>query len=356
MPFLKLKQAPVSHVLEFEGANYFRQRIIQSLLSSRPIRIINIRPREQNPGLHDFEANLLRLIDAITNGTKIEVNQTGYYLEVLLFVGPFCKLPLRVTLNGVTNNQIDPSPDQIKYSMLPLLKRYYIDEGLELKINRRGMPLEGGGQIYFTCPVKRSLKPMQFTDPGLVKRIRGVAYGCRVSPATATRILEAAKAVLTNFVPDVYIYSDHRRGDQAGNSPGFGITLVAETTKEVYYTAEVCSNSSKSKEPSVPEFIGEECAEKLLDQIFNGGCVDDLSQSLAFQYMILCPKDVCKILVGEKLTPYSIQYLKHIKEFFGIMFKIDEVRPEAEDTVGVSVNHMMTCVGSGFTNLNKTTL
>ena len=126
-----------------------------------------------------------------------------------------------------------------------------------------------------------------------------------MSPATATRILEAAKSVLTNFVPDVYIYSDHRRGDQAGNSPGFGITLVAETTKEIYYTAELCSNSSKGKnEPSVPENLGEECAEKLLDQIFNGGCVDDLCQSLAFQYMVLCPKDVCKILVGEKLTPY----------------------------------------------------
>lgn len=44
------------------------------------------------------------------------------------------------------------------------------------QITRRGMPPKGGGEVIFVCPVKKAVKPVQFTDPGKIKRIRGVAY------------------------------------------------------------------------------------------------------------------------------------------------------------------------------------
>lgn len=44
------------------------------------------------------------------------------------------------------------------------------------QINRRGMPPKGGGEILFACPVRKVLQPIQFTDPGKIKRIRGTAY------------------------------------------------------------------------------------------------------------------------------------------------------------------------------------
>lgn len=34
----------------------------------------------------------------------------------------------------------------------------------------------GGGEVHFSCPVRRSMKPVQLTDPGKIKRIRGTAY------------------------------------------------------------------------------------------------------------------------------------------------------------------------------------
>ena len=40
-------------------------------------RIDNIRAMDENPGLRDFEANLLRLIERITNGTVVEIDETG---------------------------------------------------------------------------------------------------------------------------------------------------------------------------------------------------------------------------------------------------------------------------------------
>ncbi|MBN3273990.1 RCL1 protein, partial [Polyodon spathula] len=74
-------------------------------------------------------------MDKITNGTRIEINETGttlyfqpgllyggpvehdcnlqrsigYYLEALLALAPFMKNPLKAVLRGVTNDQKDPS-------------------------------------------------------------------------------------------------------------------------------------------------------------------------------------------------------------------------------------------------------
>lgn len=38
-------------MLEFSGPELFRQRIILSCVSGKPIKIINIRSNEENPGL-----------------------------------------------------------------------------------------------------------------------------------------------------------------------------------------------------------------------------------------------------------------------------------------------------------------
>ena len=70
----------------------------------------------------------------------------------------------------------------------------------------------------------------QFVDAGKVKKIRGVAYALRTSPTMTNRMVEAAKGVLLKFLPDVFVLTDHRKGPASGLSPGFGITLTAETT------------------------------------------------------------------------------------------------------------------------------
>lgn len=151
---------------------------------------------------------------------------------------------------------------------------FIIDEGLELKVVKRGAAPGGGGEVLFRCPVRRSLKPQQILDQGKIKRIRGVAWATRVSPATANRIIESAKGVLLKCVPDVYIYSDHSTGQRSGKSPGFGLVLSAETTTGVFLTAEVSSRPLTSKEapqkepPTVPEDLGVQGAHLLLDEVF----------------------------------------------------------------------------------------
>lgn len=257
----------------FKGSNFFKQRLILSMLSGKPIKIIEIHVDAQNIGLQAYEISLIRLFDKISNGTKIEINESGtsilfqpgllngglihhdcntergigYYLDALLAIGPFCKIPLNCTLKGITNSKECPSVDHIKGSAIPNLKKFLIvDDGLELKINRRGLAPSGGGECYFKCPVRKNIRTIQFIKSGMVKRIRGTAYSSKVSPALANRTLESAKGVLLNFLPDIYIHTDHNKGKQSGNSPGFGINLIAETTDGVFYASEICSNLAVS--------------------------------------------------------------------------------------------------------------
>ena len=60
-----------------DGSVGFRQKIVLSAISNQPIRIKNIRSRSKNPGVTAAEVDLLKLINEISNGAIIKVNDTG---------------------------------------------------------------------------------------------------------------------------------------------------------------------------------------------------------------------------------------------------------------------------------------
>ncbi|XP_050514694.1 probable RNA 3'-terminal phosphate cyclase-like protein [Diabrotica virgifera virgifera] len=371
------------NTLLYKGSNYLRQRLILSVLSGKPVQISEIRIQEDEPGLREFEVSLIRLLDKVTNGTVIELNETGtslyfqpgllyggeiehdcctdraigYYLEALVMFGIFCKQPVKAKLKGVTANNIDPSVDLIKTSMIQTLKRFVLDDDdLDLKISKRGSRPLGGGEVTFRCPVRKQTRPVQLLKNGMVKRIRGTAYALRVSPAIANRMVDKAKGVLLNFIPDVYINTDQCRGKQSGNSPGFGIHLVAETTEGVHYSAEQVSNVvANNEDPSVPEDLGIAAAQRLLYEIYLGGVVDSTSQSLAILCMALGDKDVSKLVTGP-LSEYSIWFLRHLKDFFGVTFKLEPFEEDESSSGQGSSKVLLTSIGIGYTNISKRTM
>ena len=119
---------------------------------------------------------------------------------------------------------------------------------------------DGEGVVVFSCPVVRRMRPFVMEEEGRVKRVRGVAYpslsshslysyknclcdclrdnfcaypSCvsvlvksldclyssyclRVNPGMANRMVDAARAVLNNYLPDVYINTDCVKGSRAG--------------------------------------------------------------------------------------------------------------------------------------------
>ena len=213
----------------------------------------------------------------------------GWFIEGIIPLLIFGKERSQVTFSGVTNDAQDLSVDVLKYATIPVLQRFGI-HGLEVHVIRRGAAPNGGGIVEFSCPICREIKPINHVEMGLIKRVRGVAFCARISPTIISRVVESARGALNNFLPDVYINSDHYRGADGGASAGYSLSLFAESTSGV-----ILSTERTSAPGELPEDIGEEGAFLLLEEISRGGTIDSSHQALVLQLMILAPEDVCKV-------------------------------------------------------------
>ncbi|TFK55090.1 18S rRNA biogenesis protein [Heliocybe sulcata] len=355
--------------LHFSGHQYLRHRLVLSILSGKPVKVDKIRPEDKNPGLRDFEISLLRLLEKVTNGTVIEISYTGtavllkpgvisggpvthecplsrsigYFLEPIIMLAPFAKSPFQLTLRGITTDDRDLSADLIRTVTLPHLQLFGVADGLELRIKKRGSSPGGGGEIQFLCPVVKQVKTLNFVDPGKIKRIRGIAHAVRVSPQFSNRMIDASRSILNRYIPDIYLYSDVYKGADSGHSPGYALSLLAESTTGALHCAEAVS------QPGVaPEDIALAATRALLEEIRRGGCVDRKHQSLVLLMMVLGSEDVGRCRMGEP-TPRTIQFLRDVREFFGTSFKIVPANP-SEPTSG---ELLFSCYGSGYTNINR---
>ena len=393
-----------SSYLKLSGAMHFRQRLILATLSNRPIEINDIRASSQTPGLQEHEASLLRLIEKVTNGCSIVINETGtrlryrpgfviggsangdtlvhdcgsshaaksigWFLEVIVLICIFGKYPLDIRLTGVTNDGMDVGVDFWRAVTMPLVRGVVWGEGdgkmeglservqgvFEVKVEKRGLRPGGGGEVRVRVGVtKGKIPPVSLLEEGLVKRVRGIAYGCRVSPSMTNRLVDGARGVLNALLPDVYIFTDHMSGEKAGKSPGYGLLLVAETTSGRMVGVEVVGGERESLSPGsekkdggqsqrVPEDVGKEGACMLLEEVSKGGVVDSSHQGLLLLLCALGPEEINEVRLGP-LTPYAVKTLRHLKEFLGVQFS---VRPENS-----SGTIFLSCIGAGVTNSNK---
>eukprot|EP00850_Spirogloea_muscicola_P009739 SM000055S18273 [mRNA] locus=s55:455319:457450:- [translate_table: standard] len=367
--------------VRLRGSRQLRARLVLATLSGAPLRIDDLRASARAPGLRPAEASLLRLLEKLSRGCRVEINETGtrllytpgvlvggrslthdcgtdraigYFLEILIVLGLFGKKPLSITLTGITNDNKDPCVDTFRITTLPLLRRLGVaTEDVELKVVRRGAPPLGGGEVLLRLPVvSGSLLPVHLVDEGMVKRVRGVAYSTRVSPQMVNRMVDAARGVLNRLLADVYIFTDHYAGSESGKSPGYGMVLVAETTTGCLLSAEcaVAARCDKDEEGVkretvlLPEEVGQRAAHALLDEIHLGGVVDSTHQSLLFLLCALSEDDLSKVRVG-RLAPAAIGMLRHIKELLGVQFNI---QPEpATGTV------LLSCIGSAHRNKSR---
>lgn len=360
----------------------------------------NIRAQDlEAPGLREHEASFLRLIDAMTNGSRIEINATGtqlrfqpgvllgghikhhcpvtteedkdkeeenehikarsigWYLEGILPFAPFGKEALTLQLTGVTDGtqHLDPSPDYLRASAIPLYKAFGIGvssqhedpmlvaTGPYIRVITRGAAPLGCGVVEFHCPITRELKSIDFTDMGKIKRVRGSAISCKiVSSSMASRVSYAAKGLLQRLLPDIWIVTDVNtpKKNGCGPSPALSLVLSAESTTGVVFTAE----TAFQKKVELPEDVGKRGAAMLLEEIRRGGVIDTNCQSLALLLMCLTPEDVSRIRLGT-LSQYTIESLRLFKAALGVEFK---VKPDHE-----TKTVMMSCLGTGYRNMAR---
>lgn len=124
----------------------------------------------------------------------------------------------------------------------------------------------------------------------------------------------------------------------------------------MFYSAEGVSEtiSNVNTNPTIPEDLGHSAANKLIEEIYRGGCVDSSCQWLVTLFMALSHKDVSKFVTG-MLSEYTVAMLQHLKDFFDVTFKINYFKEDlTENNEGIESHKVsLTCVGVGFKNTNK---
>ncbi|KAK9477717.1 RNA 3'-terminal phosphate cyclase/enolpyruvate transferase [Lipomyces japonicus] len=353
----------------------FRMRLVLATLSGRAVKIEKIRSNDMEPGLKDYEVSFLRLLEAITNGSVIEISYTGttvlyrpglivngtythtcplsrgigYFIEPILLLAPFGKAPLKLILKGITSNGIDLGVDTIRTAIFPIYQKFGIDRQ-ELKVVKRGSPPLGGGEITLHLPhvvLQPSTVHAAVKTPAISK-LRGIAYSTRVSPASVNRIIEGARSVLSATGCETFIYSDVARGDESGKSPGFGVTLVAETKSGWCYTAESTGSAGEA-----PEDVGERAARALLEEIEIGGMVGRNQVKPLIVLMVLGKEDIGRVLLGRDVIDESIvRLLRDIKAIFGAEARIKE-NDNYDDEEQNSEEYILSIKGTGFVNASK---
>lgn len=334
-------------------------RLVLSTLTGRAVHISQIRPSSHtNPGLAPHEISFLRLLEAVTNGSNIEISYTGttlfyrpglitgsapgsgasggvikhelpatctrgvsYFLVPLCLLSPFSKAPINVLFTGpgvVTSATPagDISADTVRTAILPLYANFGISNNIELRILRRSSLGQGGKggagevQLIFGHQV-RLPKTVHLLNPGRIKRIRGVAYCTGVSASNNARMIEAARGVLNPMTGDTYVFSDVSsapfmpsisKADGSGKKKtgiGFGLSLVAESTTGSLFSADIASPPMGGMPP---EDLGQQCAFQLLDSVSLGGSVSLAAAPTIFTLMAMGSEDVGRAQVGKDVV------------------------------------------------------
>lgn len=347
---------PPQRLTRFTSQTSLAHRLVLSTLTGRPLHISAIRPSSpQNPGLAPHEISFLRLLEAVTNGSHIEISYTGttlvyrpglitgsapgsgasggvlrhelpagntrgisYFLLPLCLLAPFSKTAFNVLFTGpgvITSatEEGDISADTVRTAILPVYAQFGISNNLELRIVRRSNPGSGGNggagevQLVFGHQV-RLPKTVHVLNPGRVKKVRGVAYCTGVSASNNARMIEEARGVLNPLVADTYIFSDISSApylpspdksklnkERKRTGIGFGLSLVAESSTGCLYSADVASPPSGGV---TPEIIGRRCAHQLLQSISMGGCVSQTAALTMLTLMAMGSEDVGRVQIG----------------------------------------------------------
>ena len=174
----------------------------------------------------------------------------------------------------------------------------------------------------------------------------------KVSPHISNRLIESTRSVFNQIIPNsnIFIYNDSCKGANAGkyasffvfhSSPGFCLSLTAESTTGVIYGVDFTSEQGMS-----PEEVGKETASALLREIERGGITDSSHDWMVLTLMSVSEQNISKACLGKITEKRTLQLMDDIKQILNMSFSIKHEK-ESEDA------HIVSCIGTGLLNLNK---
>jgi len=226
------------------GGQVLRTSLTLSLITGRPLRMINIRAKRRKPGLMRQHLTAVQAAKAIGDA---EVEGAGAGSQTLLFAprtirgGDYdfaigtagsCTLVLqtvlpallaagveaRLRLSGGTHNPLAPPADFLQHAYLPLLRKMGAD--VDLTLLQHGFYPAGGGELELRLGAGDGLRPLRLEE-------RGELRWASVEALIAALPIHIAEQELNTVRRALGWDQSQLRLRGLSNAPGPGNALVA---------------------------------------------------------------------------------------------------------------------------------
>jgi RNA 3'-terminal phosphate cyclase (ATP) len=259
----------------------------------RPVHVINARARRPKPGLRPQHLKTLCALAEVCDGTlegatvgssefvltpgprlrgghfEWDIGTAGSATMLALGILPVACLapsPITARIKGGVFQDFAPSPFHLQHVLAAVLRGMGVEADLE--VVRPGYVPAGGGEIELrTRPARLPLAPLNLVEPGVVRRVSGIALASRLfERRVADRMAEACEAALSASNLRASI---ERRYDETASHAGASLAVWATTSTGCRLGADRAGALRRGSEA-----IGRHVASALLADLESGATVD----------------------------------------------------------------------------------
>jgi RNA 3'-phosphate cyclase len=314
------------------GGQILRTSVSMSAVTSRPVRVSNIRANRPNPGLAPSHITSIDAVaqiadaevDGLFPGSKeivfrprqltggefeLDVGTAGsisLVLQACLIPAALSRHQVSLDIRGGTDVKWSPPVDYMRLVHAPILEMMGVS--VDIQIVARGFYPEGGGRVIAEVFPVSMIRPLKLETAGKMLAVDGVAYAQNLPEHVVSRMKHAALKRLVNL-RNVKVDSDTRKG----HSTGAGIVLASRCENTIL------GESSLGERGIRAERLGEDCASNLLETGGSGATVDEHMLDQVLPYLALAEGE--SLVVAEELTTHAETNMAVIKRFLGRGFE-----------------------------------
>jgi len=316
------------------GGQVVRTSIALSAITSRPVKIINIRAKRCKPGLAPQHLKAIlacaEMCDAQVSGAEIGSKEVSFIpgklksgnfiidtktagsvvliLQTVLIPALHSPSSVKFEIIGGTEGLWAPSIDYFNEIVLRFLEKMGIR--VTSKIVKHGFYPKGEGKVIINITPCQNIKPIKLVKQGKLTRIdiRSGASENLKNAKVAERIIEGAKKIFPKFDCEAPVYL---------NTASVG----AYSHIHAHYENTILGSTVIGEKKISSEQLGKKCAEILKQDMDTGACLDRYMADQILPFMALSGSG--SVSVAE-ITPHTLTNIHVIEKFLPVKFTIDK--------------------------------
>ncbi len=271
------------------GGQILRTSLTLSVITGKPLRIVNIRAKRSKPGLRHQHLQAVKAAAAIS-GAQVEgaelhsqeirfqpgpvqggnyyfkiptAGATGLVLQTIFLPLSMAQKPSRVTISGGTHVNWSPCYHYLAWQWLPYMRKLGFEGDLTLE--QAGYFPRGGGRIVASVRPAEAWLPLLVRERGPLRQIRGLSAASNLPGHISKRQRDRVVGRLGSRYP----LNDIRLKNLPSHGKGTMMLLLAE-----FANSQVCYFSLGARGKRA-ERVADEAVDAVQDFLDTEGVIDE---------------------------------------------------------------------------------